>query len=312
MDSPIDGQRLWLATRGVCHRPAPLGFRRMETLRIPVGGTTASGMTFDAVAAGPADGRPVLLLHGFPQGPRQWTSQLQALAGAGYRAVALDQRGYSPDARPVGVEHYTSRLLAQDVVDVADALGFSTVDVVGHDWGAAVAWQVAARHPDRTRSLVALSVPHPVPFGKALRTDPDQQQRSQYMLLFRAPAPKAEQVLSADGMTKLRAWFDGTGVPVDSVEHYMARMSDPARLTAALSWYRGSTADDVAIGPITCPVTYVWSDDDHALGRGPAEATAQYVDGPYRFVELSGVTHWMTEQVPDTVDRVLLEHLAAS
>lgn len=284
----------------------------METLRIPTTGTTAGAMTFDAVAAGPADGRPVLLLHGFPQGPRQWTSQLQALAAAGYRAVALDQRGYSPDARPVGVEHYASRLLAQDAVDVADALGWSRMDVVGHDWGAAVAWQIAARHPDRTRSLFPISVPHPIPFGHALRHDPDQQQRSAYMLLFRAPAPKAEQVLSADGMAKLRAWFDGTGVPPDSVEHYMERMSDPPRLTAALSWYRGSTAEDVAIGPITCPVAYVWSDEDHALGRGPAEATAQYVDGPYRFVELPGLTHWVTEQAPETIDALLLEHLAGS
>lgn len=279
----------------------------MDTLRIDAG-----GMTFDALADGPSDGRPVMLLHGFPQGPRQWTSQLETLGAAGYRAVALDQRGYSPDARPDGVAAYAGRLLAQDVVDVADALSWDSFDVVGHDWGAAVAWQVAGRHPERTRSMVALSVPHPVAFGRALRTDADQKQRSAYMLLFRQPAPKAENVLEADGMARLRAWFDDSGVPAASVEHYMERMADRGRLTGGLNWYRASSADDVEIGPITCPVTYLWSDSDMALGRVPALETAQHVQGPYRFVELTGITHWVTEQAADEVDAVLLEHLSTS
>jgi len=144
----------------------------------------ASGLAFDAQAAGPADGRVVLLLHGFPQTGRSWSAVARRLAEAGHRAVAPDLRGYSPGARPERVEAYASAALAADVVGFADALGAERVDVVGHDWGAAVAWQAAARAADRVRSLTAVSIPHPHAFADALRSDPDQQQRSTYFGLF--------------------------------------------------------------------------------------------------------------------------------
>ena len=138
----------------------------LEHLEIPVG-----RFTFDARAAGPAEGDPVLLLHGFPESSHEWRAQLRALGGAGYRAIAPDQRGYSPRARPIGVDNYRAEHLVADVISMADAIGVDRFHLVGHDWGAAVAWHVAGRHPERLRTLTPVSVPHPKAFADALLGD---------------------------------------------------------------------------------------------------------------------------------------------
>src|SRR5215216_2418970 len=157
----------------------------------PVTIRTAAG-TFDALAAGPEDGRAVLLLHGFPECAEQWEHQLAALAGAGHRAVAFDQRGYSPGVRPLEVDAYGPEELIGDVLAVADALAWPRFDLVGHDWGSAVAWMTAAAHPERLRTLVTVSTPHGAALSRALREDPDQRQRSAYVRLFHTPQAERE------------------------------------------------------------------------------------------------------------------------
>lgn len=274
----------------------------MESLQLTVG-----DLVFDALVDGPADGRLVLLLHGFPQTSWSWRQVIPVLADRGYRVVAPDQRGYSAGARPEGVAAYRMPCLVGDVVGMLDALGASTADVVGHDWGAAVAWQVAGRHADRVRSLTAVSVPHPLAFVAALRTDADQRERSQYMLRFQVEG-EAEDALLRGG---LRAAFAGAEDVVD-VERYVALMERPGVLTAALSWYRAQDIADIAdLTATTVPTLYVWSDEDLALGAVAAHATASYVDAPYRFEVLKGVTHWIPEQAPAELSTWLLEHLAA-
>lgn len=281
-------------------------------------GIAAGGFTFEARVAGPVDGRPVLLLHGFPQTSLEWRHQLAALAGAGHRAVAFDQRGYSPGARPEEVADYDVACLAGDVVAVADALGAARVDLVGHDWGAVVAWAVAALHPDRVRTLAAVSVPHPTAFAAALRDDPDQQRRSAYLAVFRRPG-LAEEALADGGAAGLRALFTATGLPPDAgdaVDEYVSVLLRPGALTAALNWYRAAPADvgDVlaaASTPVPVPTLFVWSDQDVAIGRAAAEGCAAHVAGPYRFAELPGVSHWVPEHAPAELNALLLEHLAA-
>jgi pimeloyl-ACP methyl ester carboxylesterase len=276
------------------------GFERLE---IPVG-----PFTFDARAAGPAGGEPVLLLHGFPQSSFEWRSQLDALAAAGYRAVAPDQRGYSPRARPVGVDQYGAEALVGDAIGIADALGFDRFHLVGHDWGAAVAWHVAGRHPERLRTLTPVSVPHPQAFADALLGE-DQRQRSSYIDLFREEG-KAEEVLLEDGGNRLRAMLSGSGLG-DDVEEYVTRMLEPGAMTAALNWYRAVDIGSVrGLGPIVTPTMFVWSTDDMALGREGAEATAKHVDGRYRFEVLEGVSHWIPEAASGELNRLLLEHLS--
>jgi pimeloyl-ACP methyl ester carboxylesterase len=270
-------------------------------------------LTFDACIDGPEGGTGVLLLHGFPQTSLAWSAALPALAGAGYRACAFDQRGYSPDARPAEVEAYRIPDLVGDVLGVADALGFDRFHLVGHDWGGAVAWQVAGRHADRVLTLTVVSTPHPAAFGAALAGElgGDQQQRSGYIEMFRAPDSQ-DQFLANDAQG-LRMLFGVSGMPEGGGDRYVEALGTPEALGAALNWYRAADLTLVqGLGPITMPTMYVWSTEDPALGREPAEATGAHVAGPYRFEVLEGVGHWVPEAVPDQMNSLLIDHLTAA
>ena len=280
-----------------------------ELLRVDVG-----DLTFDVRASGPEDGRPVLLLHGFPETSLSWAAVTPLLAGAGLRCYAPDQLGYCPGARPGDVGSYALPALAQVTADLMTALDAPVADVVGHDWGANVGWALAAWHPDRVRSLTAVSVPHPAAYTVAYRADPEQKERSAYIRLFWQEG-KAEDVLLADDARRLRRMLTGgesaTGVPSESVEEYVSVLSAPGALTAALNWYRAMSSD-VRVDPIVVPTTYVWSDGDAAIGRTAAEACANYVTGDYRFVELPGITHWIPEQAPEELARLILDRIAST
>lgn len=278
----------------------------METTAI-----TRDGLTFDVRLSGPDDGRPVLLLHGFPQAASSWDAVAGRLAASGYRTIAPDQRGYSPGARPSEVADYAVPHLVADALGILDALGVPRADVVGHDWGAAVAWELAIGHPERVRTLTAVSVPHPAAFGWARRNDGDQRERSTYIGLFREPG-KAEQVLLEDGARRLRATYEGV-LPEESVEEYVRRFSEPGALTAALNWYRAMGRD--GSGPpadVTVPTTYVWSTADIALGRAGAERCGDHVTGPYEFAVLDEITHWVPEQAPARLAEIIERRLASA
>lgn len=272
---------------------------------------TADGLRFAARTAGPADGRPVLLLHGFPQTSRCWAAQLEALAAAGHRAVAVDQRGYSPGARPDDVAAYRPEALVADVLAVADAAGMDRFDLVGHDFGGMVAWMVAGHHPDRVRTLAVASTPHPAAFRASYQAGrSDQHERSGYMRTFReAIRGELEASLLADGAAGLRRVY--AGLDPEAIEEYVAVLSQPGALVAAIDWYRSMSGQaSAATPPSSVPTLYVWSDQDPALGREAAEATAALVTGPYRFEVLEGVGHWVPEQAADQLSALLLEHLA--
>ncbi|MGY1606966.1 MULTISPECIES: alpha/beta fold hydrolase [unclassified Geodermatophilus] len=275
-----------------------------ELLRVDVG-----DLTFDVRADGPEDGRPVLLLHGFPETSLSWAAVQPRLAEAGLRTYAVDQLGYSPGARPQEVDAYAMTNLAQVTADLMTAMDVPVADVVGHDWGANVAWSLAAWHSDRVRSLTAVSVPHPTAFTMAWRSDPEQKERSSYIRLFWQEG-KAEEVLLADGARRLRRMY-GDAVDPEAVEEYVSVLSAPGALTAALNWYRAmSSATPVAEVPV--PTTFVWSDADIAIGRIAAEGCGEHVTGDYRFVELSGVSHWIPEEAPDALAAAILDRIASS
>ncbi|MFF5307997.1 alpha/beta fold hydrolase [Streptomyces massasporeus] len=263
---------------------------------------------FDAIAAGPARGRPVLLLHGFPQTGVVWRRQIEALAAHGHRVVAPDQRGYSPGARPQRPEDYRISHLVDDVVAITEELGWATFDLVGHDWGGAVAWWTADAHPGRVRTLTVVSTPHPGALATTLRTDEDQRSRSHYMIDWRE-TPTTEERMLADDAQELRDFYAGK-VPQDSADAYVRRLSQPGALTAALNWYRAGRPDG-AIGVIDVPTLYVWSTDDSAFGPAAAQETERWVKGPYRFEILQGVSHWIPEEAPEPLSHLLLDHLRA-
>ena len=279
---------------------------------ISVEDMAANGWDFTARAAGPEDGPLVILLHGFPQTSRCYAGQLAALGQGGYRAVAPDQRGYSPGARPADVAAYRVDELVADVAALADGLGAETFDLVGHDWGGLIAWLVAGRYPQRVRTLSALSTPHPQALREALvGGNADQIERFSYFDLFRQPEVPEGLLLGADGSGEgLRQLFADSGIEADAARSYIETLRQPGALTAALNWYRANDLKALTEpGPISVPTLYVWSTADIALGRWAAEATAGHMAGPYRFEVLEGVNHWIPDVAADRLNPFLLEHI---
>jgi pimeloyl-ACP methyl ester carboxylesterase len=266
-------------------------------------------LRFRAMAEGPEDGELVLLLHGFPQSWWEWRYQLKALGDAGYLAVAPDQRGYSPGARPSGVEAYHVDRLVEDVLGFADALGAARFHVAGHDWGAIVAWHVAAAAPERLRSLTVVSVPHPAAFMRAL-ADPSSEQaaKSSYIVGFQEPG--AGDAMVADGGAGLRFAFEASGLD-DDVDEHVRVLTDPGAIEAALHWYRAFDFHAGALGDIEVPTLFVWSTDDIAIAQEGAAWTADHVTGQYRFEVFDGVSHWIPEVAADRLSELLLWRVAA-
>lgn len=266
------------------------------------------GLRFEVLTAGPGRGEPVVLLHGFPQTSDCWVEQVRALAGAGYHVAAPNQRGYSPGARPNGVKAYAMEHLVADVIGLADALDLTRFHLVGHDWGGAVGWALASAAPERLHSLAVVSTPHPRALAKAVPMSL-QLLRSSYIGLFRVPW-LPETLLGAGGGKVLRQLLRLSGLPGKDADLYVEAVSRPGVLSAALNWYRANGPTLVAAtGRIEVRTLYVWSTRDVALGRRAAEATGDYVDGRYRFEVLEGVSHWVPEERPDQLSRLLLEHL---
>jgi pimeloyl-ACP methyl ester carboxylesterase len=266
------------------------------------------GLTFDVRDAGPPDGEPVVLLHGFPQDSAAWDAVSPQLHQHGLRTLAPDQRGYSPMARPRGRKQYTLRETAGDVLALLDAAGLESAHVVGHDWGGMVAWALGAWHPDRVRTLTALSVPHPAAMAKAMVTS-DQLLRSYYMGVFQLPV-LPERLMLARGGRALRGMLRSGGLSREAAAHYVARMQEPGALSAALGWYRAMPfgARD-RVGTVRVPTLHVWSTGDTFLGRAGIEATSRFVEAPYRLEILDGVSHWIPELAADRVAELITAHV---
>ena len=270
----------------------------------------ANGLEFRARvvnAGGGGDG--VLLLHGFPQTSAAWEPVLGACAEAGLFAVALDQRGYSPAARPRKKADYSLDKLIQDVLAVADAVGLERFHLAGHDWGAAVAWGLAMQCPERVISLTALSVPHSYAFGAAVRTDPDQRRRSRYFLLFRTPI--LAELLLLFGRLKILRSVMYQHMPEAHAAEYERVFREPGALTGALNWYRavGLGGTGKFDGTIRLPTLFVWGNRDPAVGRKAVELQAPYLQGPHEVVELDA-GHWLLEHRTDAVVPRILAHIA--
>ncbi len=268
--------------------------------------------TFDVRTAGPDDGEPVILLHGFPQTSYEWRNQIRALGEAGFRAVAPNQRGYSAGARPGAVADYAVPRLVEDVLGLADAIGAERFHIVGHDWGAIIAWAVAVAAPDRVISANPVSVPHPDAFARVL-ADPASCQvaASSYFDVF--VQPDSEDAFIANENAGLRNFF--TGIDADAVDDYIRVLGSKAALGAALNWYRANIADRQVSGPemgvVQVPTMFTWSDGDTALCIDGAQLTGEYVDASYRFEIVEGVSHWIPDLASDRMTALLLDHITA-
>jgi len=276
----------------------------------------ANGLRFRTIVDGPPSGELAILLHGFPEGAESWTRQVGALAKAGALAVAPDMRGYGMTDAPNNVEDYAVQKLVDDVAAIIGAFGRTKAHIVGHDWGAVVAWFFAGAHPEMTKSLTVLSVGHPAAIAEAGWKDEDQRKRSSYIGLFMLQG-KAEEVLSRDDYRGLRDFYalppNPQAVPRSVVENYVKSLSRPGRLTAALNYYRANFSDPPAWAAgagqlrVIAPTVLLWGDQDPALGRLQAETTTRHMTGDYRLDVLEGAGHWLQFERPDEVGRSLVE-----
>ena len=253
-------------------------------------------------------GSPVLLLHGFPDSSALWRHQIPALVDAGHRVIAPDLRGFGASDRPDGVAAYAMPTLLADVLGILDAVGVERADVVGHDWGAGLGWVLASLAPQRVQRYVPLSVGRSTEYFLDMR----QREMSWYMLLFLFEGV-AEEALRRDGWALLRAWMRD---PVD-IERYIAELSRPGALTAALNYYRANlpvevlagVADPPALPPVTCPVLGVWSDGDFGCGEAQMLASQRIVAGPWRYHRITGAGHWIPLDAPDELATLLVDSL---
>lgn len=271
-----------------------------------------AGLVFDVIDDGPADGDPVVLLHGFPERASSWSLVAARLHRAGLRTLAVDQRGYSPRARPRRVRDYRTRELADDVAELARLLHERTgrrPHVVGHDWGSAVAWTLAQRHPDLISSLTAVSVPHPAAF---LRSELTSRQilKSWYFIPFTAPFVFTAAARRPAVIEPMLRRF---GMTPEEVERFHTGIVEYGVLPFGLNWYRAmplAVADRGAQEAVTVPTTLVWSDGDVAIARHAVDRTAPLVAADYRLVVLEGVTHWIPTQAPDPLAEAILDRVA--
>jgi pimeloyl-ACP methyl ester carboxylesterase len=273
---------------------------------------TAPGLVFDASTAG-AEGAPlVLMLHGFCVSRHYWDNQVPALAAAGYRVVAPNQRGYAAGARPDpgNFDNYRIDKLIGDALDIVEAAGYGDkrFHLVGHDWGGSLSWIIAGRWPERLASLTMLSRPHPASFARAMKADPEQPHRSRHHheLLDPGAGPR----LLAENGKWVRDRLARNGVPAASIDKHLSVIGNPPAMEAALAWYR-ARGERQPIGPTTVPTLFIWGDADDTVGRMAAEGTAEFIAAPYRFEALPGGGHYTANQMPERVTALLLAHLAA-
>ena len=266
------------------------------------------------VTAGDPHGRPLVLLHGFPEFWYGWRHQIPALVAAGFRLIVPDQRGYNLSEKPGGVNAYRTQKLAKDILGVLDHFGLEKVALVGHDWGAAVAWGVAINYPQRVERLGILNVPHPAVMWNFLRNSLKQMLKSWYVGFFQIPAlPEALLRLNRyAGMERLLAsgGRPGTFTPADMVE-YKKAWAQPGALTAMINWYRAVLRDrsSAAAGlRIPMPVLMLWGKKDVALSAEMAQCSIELCDQG-KLVYFENATHWVQHDEAEAINRSLIEFL---
>jgi len=249
-------------------------------------------------------GRPVVLLHGFPDSGRLWRHQVTALAEAGFRVIVPDLRGYGLSDKPSEVEAYSLPLLAGDVMAVLADAGAERAHVVGHDWGAALAWAIASLAPGSVDHLAVLSVGHPSTFRRTL----EQRQKSWYMLLFQFEGV-AERWLTENN------WANMIGAGHPDAEQVVADLEANGSLVPGLNWYRANVGPETWVGPpvqlppVQAPTMGIWSTGDFALTEVQMTDSAENVAGPWRYERLEGPGHWMQLDAPDRVNALLTDFL---
>lgn len=275
---------------------------------------TTNGIRLHVVQCGPPAGPLVLLLHGFPEFWYGWHRQIPALAAAGYRVWAPDQRGYNLSDKPRPVAAYAPAELVADVLGLIDAAGRQTARVVGHDWGGMVAWQLAAQHPGRVAQVAILNVPHPAVFAQALRRSGRQRRKSWYALLFQLP-------WLPEWLARLNHWWAGRKALLgtsrrgtfgpDDLRRYRLAWSQPGAMRSMINWYRAAVrVRGPRVGPVAVPLQLIWGRRDAFLEARMAQESLKYCDQGW-LTYFDKATHWVQHEEAARVNELLLSFFAA-
>ncbi len=259
--------------------------------------------------AGPEDGPPLVLLHGFPEFWYGWHNQIQPLAAAGFRVIAPDQRGYNLSDKPKGVKQYDIDRLAADVIGLVRALGYDSVNLTGHDWGAAVAWHTASRHPEVVRKLAILNVPHPEVARQFILSSPKQTLKSWYIGWFQLPL-LPELSLRLFGTRMMLGTAQTSTFSQDDLERYRAAWAQAGAPRGMINWYRAMARRVLGrrppVGRVTVPVLMLWGMQDAALNYQTAEASLPYADD-IQLVTFEDATHWVQHDEAEAVNAALID-----
>jgi pimeloyl-ACP methyl ester carboxylesterase len=276
-----------------------------------------NGLNLHVVQAGPKSGVPVVFLHGFPEFWYGWRKQIPALVEAGCRVIVPDQRGYNLSEKPLGVKNYSVDILVEDIIGLIDALGYEKVNLVGHDWGAVVAWALAIKHPERLHKLSILNAPHPAVMQKFLSRDLEQMRRSWYAMFFQLPW-LPEKILSANNwrvtVDTLRGSDKFKSFTNEDIEKYKQAWSQPGAITSMLNWYRaavrsrGLSSNDMRV---KVPTLMMWGIKDAALSHRMARPSMDYVDEG-NLIIFPEATHWVQHDAADEVNHYLTDFILDS
>ena len=276
-----------------------------------------NGVKLHTVQAGPKSGAPVILLHGFPEFWRCWRKQIPALVDAGCRVIIPDQRGYNLSNKPAGMKNYRVDTLVDDILGLIKALDYEKVNLVGHDWGAVVAWALAITHPEKLHKLTIMNAPHPAVMRKFLRRDPDQVRRSWYVGFFQLPW-LPEWILSARNFWQMTRAVQGTAKKNSftnaDMETYRQAWSQPGALPAMLNWYRAAfrfpqrMPEDQRVKVRTL---MMWGMKDFALSHRMARPSMDYCDEG-NLILFPEATHWVHLDAAAEVNHYLIDFLLDS
>jgi len=265
-------------------------------------------LSFDLIDSGPLEGEAVVLLHGFPETAQCWDQVRVQLNASGFRTFAPNQRGYSLDARPEGRQAYRMQELLQDLDLLIDQIN-QPVHLVGHDWGAIVAWEYAMHYPKKLKNLVVLSVPHPGAFLRALLAS-DQLFKSYYIGLFQLP--KLPELLFEKFPKIGLGLLKNSGMTKQQLEIFKTEMLEQGRLSYSLNWYRALpfNARFQRFDPVTIPTLFIGGTQDVAISDAGVKLNQRYVQAPYRKVMLEA-NHWLPVQQAAVVSQLILEQIQA-
>jgi len=289
--------------------------------------TLPNGITLNVQSGGPQGAEPIVFLHGFPESHRTWREIAPVLAEDHY-VVAPDQRGFAGSDKPEGVDQYRTDRILEDLIALADMLGLGQFTLVGHDWGGAVAWLAALRHPDRIKRLVIINAPHPLIFQKSLIEDAHQRAASQYITAFRNPT--MEKALEAMGLETFWAKTFASHADIEKVSEeeraaYLADWSAPGALTAMLNWYRASELVVPAPGEaaelpgwtklpfpiLKVPTLVIWAMRDTALLPVQLGGLYDLVEN-LKLVQVPDAGHFIPWEKPGPVIRAIDDFIGAT